>query len=83
MTTETLLSVDEIRHRLWAIRQTSKDERNARRAVGFNTIARQTGLTAKYLYLLTYGERQPSPKAQAKLSASLHKLQPQNLRTLD
>jgi hypothetical protein len=83
MATETLLSADEIRHRLWAIRCSSQQERNAKRKPGFETIARQTGLTAKYLYLLTYGERQPSPKTQAKLSASLHKLQPQNLRTLD
>jgi hypothetical protein len=74
MPTETLLSADEIRHRLWAIRQTDKNERNARRLPGFNTIAKQTNLSTDYLYLLVYGQRVPSPKAQAKLSTVLQRI---------
>jgi hypothetical protein len=69
-----LLSTDEIRSRLWAIRNSDQAERKAKRITGINTIARQTELTAKYLYLLIYGERLPSPKAQQKLSAALQEI---------
>jgi hypothetical protein len=69
-----LLSTDEIRSRLWAIRNSNRTERYARRLPGFNTIAKQTNLTTDYLYLLVYGQRVPSPKAQAKLSTVLQRI---------
>jgi hypothetical protein len=70
-----LLSTDEIRSRLWAIRNIDQRERNARRKPGISTIARQTELSADYLYLLIYGQRVPAPKAQRKLSIALQTIQ--------
>ena len=75
-----LLSTDEIRSRLWAIRNSDRTERYASRSPGISTIAKRTNLSRDYLYLLIYGQRSPSPKAQRKLSAALKDI---GLLTLD
>ena len=78
MPTETLLSVAEIRSRLWAIQNSDRTERMAKRAPGVGTIARTANCSARYLNMIALGQHKPNPKLQAKISAALQTIFPRN-----
>jgi hypothetical protein len=73
-----LLSTDEIRHRLWAIQNSDRSERMAKRAPGVGTIAKTANCSARYLNMIALGQHKPTPKLQAKLSAALQTIFPRN-----
>jgi hypothetical protein len=74
-----LLSTDEIRHRLWAIQNSDRRERLAKRTSGVGTIARRTDCSTRYLCMIAIGERTPAPRLQAKLSVALQDVFPGTL----
>jgi hypothetical protein len=78
MPTETLLSVDEIRRQLWAIQNSDRAERMAKRAPGVGTVAKTANCSARYLNMIALGQHKPNPKLQAKISAALQTIFPRN-----
>jgi predicted DNA-binding transcriptional regulator AlpA len=74
-----LLTVEEIRRRLAWIKAIDKNERNARRYIGLNTISVMTGYGRDYLYKIINGQSFPTPRARQKLSAVLQQIEMPNL----
>jgi len=72
-TDSPLLSNAEIRRRLRLIASTPISERNSKRSVGLNTVARRADLARWYIYQLC-NDHTPSPKTAARLSAVLQSL---------
>jgi hypothetical protein len=78
MQDQPLMSADEIRHRIWAIRNSDRTERLAKREPGVSTIARRADCSARYLCMIALGQVKPAPKMQAKISKAIHELFPRN-----
>jgi hypothetical protein len=74
-----MLSNEEIRRRLAWIKSTDKNERNARRFIGLNTISRLSGYGRDYLYKIANGQKIPTLNAQRKLTAALQEIDLPNL----
>ena len=66
-----LLSTDEIKRRLAAIKASDQLARLRGDAISMRSIANRAQLSLAFLYLIANGQRVPYPPAQRKLSAAL------------
>jgi hypothetical protein len=71
LATVPLLSTDEIKRRLSAIKATDQLARIEGRAISMRSIAIKSQISLGFLYLVINGLRSPGPNSQRKLSAVL------------
>ena len=83
LATLPILSTEEIRRRLSAIKASDKRDRLAGRFIGLNTVSRMTGYARDYLYKIINGDSIPTLNAQRKLSIVLREMELPNLYSND